>query len=107
MERRQRRIEEGAGALDAVELQRHRSARPSWTCEAGCGDWPCAAIRDHLTATTPPVEIHMVMGGYYPDAVRESPLPPMAVHRQLFGWIGRDTGPAASRGSYHAPGGPW
>ncbi|MET7395644.1 hypothetical protein ABZS66_19350 [Dactylosporangium sp. NPDC005572] len=75
----------GAAALPDPAL--HTPERPTWRCAAGCGDWPCAPIRDHMEATMAPLDISMVMAGHYQRAAHELDLPPTEVHRRMFGWI--------------------
>lgn len=86
---------------------RHWPARPSWTCEAGCGDWPCRPLRDHLHATMSPQDIALYMGTYARDAEREleGKLGPITVYARMFGWV--RAVPRQHPPLRRPPGGPW
>jgi len=87
------------GAVRTAIFRRadHWPHRPTWICDAGCGEWPCGALREYLLATRLRSEIADEMAGYYPYAERELRLEPAAVHRRLFGWH--------QHAGWHPPGG--
>lgn len=73
--------------LTGEDAARHWPFRPAWTCDAGCGDWPCAPIRGHLQDTLTAVETSILMACYYRDAISELDLTPDQVHRRFLGWV--------------------
>ena len=96
MTRPLRQVDDRAAVL--AEPGRHWPARPSWTCAAGCGDWPCAPLRGHLLATRTRGEISALMADYYDVAMRELELESTEVHLRLFAW--------ARHEGWHPVGGP-
>lgn len=93
-----RRIDDQADVLERPGD--HQPSRPSWTCAAGCGDWPCALFRGHLLATLDRSAIASLMATFYQAALLELSDEPEVVHARLFAWHRRED-------TRRPPGGPF
>lgn len=52
----------------------HWYVRPGWTCDQGCGQWPCQPARVELAAAFPadPVGLAVYMAGLLPHVAAEA-----------------------------------
>jgi hypothetical protein len=73
-------------------ISRHQPSRPTWRC-AGCGDdWPCRWRREELLTETTgsPVQLALLMAGYFRDAVSDHPTVLVStLYVRFFGWVRR------------------
>lgn len=77
----------------------HQPDRPWWTCNRGCGDWPCSTFRTHVLAALDRAAVLALMEDYYPAALVELGEADL-VDRRLFAW-------ARHEGVRRPAGGPW